>query len=580
MKKTYSISIIYSFAFLFFLLFTISCEDFLLGESFLEKKTSTDLTKDDIFASKVYAEQALSDVYRTLPDGIPQQDRMAWCSLDTYTDLGDDRKAAISPIYAGTINSTTHGQNMLYRWDAGGDNRSPWEGIRNGYIFIENVDRVPDMTLQEKAIRKGEAKTIIAFHYSQMLRYYGGVPWVNHAYKPDENFYNERLTVEAMVDSIVSLLDEAASVLPWSVSQNDDGRMTKAAALGLKVRVLLFAASPLFNSDEPFAQGLAADKKYVWYGNYDPVRWQRALDAGLEFLAEIEKEGTYRMVNTGNPREDFLAGYFNRYNGEVLMSSRWRSVYAKGNFAFRQLAYGVCNPTLNLVDMFPMADGSDFDWSNPEHAKYPFFKNGEYTRDVRLYETCIVNEDTYKGRLAETFVGGREYVRGNMAKNGFGFRKFVQDENNSIGKFYQWPLLRLPEIYLSIAEAYNELNKPNEAYAYVNMVRNRVELPNLKMGLSQSELREAILRERVLELAFEEVRYFDLVRFKRHDIFKSCANLKMLEIRQQGTEYSYEIKTSPSVRTISKYWKEYFLLLPLPQNEINKKYGLVQNPGW
>lgn len=557
------------------------CEDFQLGNDFLEKRESTDLTKDEVFSSKIYAEQALSEVYRTLPDLLPGRDRLNWCSLDTYTDLGDYRKTSNIPVqYSGSYDATTGGQSMLYRMDTGQDNRGPWVGIRSGYIYMENVDQVTDMTEREKEIRKGEVKTIIAYHYTQMMRYYGGVPWVNKSFAPDDDFQTERLTIEAMVDSVVSLLDQAAEVLPWSVSQSDDGRMTKASALALKTRILLFAASPLFNSNEPYAQGEAADKGYVWYGNYDINRWKRALDSGLEFIEEQNKNGVYKLVNTGNPREDYQAGYFNRNNGEILISSRWRATYDRGQFFMSQLAYGVCNPTLNLVDMFPMADGSDFDWSNPEHAQYPFFKDGVPTRDVRLYETCIVNEDDFQNRKAETYVGGREYNRSMLAKSGFGFRKFFQDQNSVYGKPYQSPLLRLPEVYLSIAEAYNELGQSDQAYEYINKVRNRVGLPGLVTGHSQSELRDEILLERVREFAFEEVRYFDLVRFKRHDIFKSTANVKILQINKISDRFTYEIQTSPTPRLAAEHWDAKYLLLPIPQNEINKKYGLVQNPGW
>lgn len=558
----------------------ISCEDFQLGENFLEKKASTDLTIDEVFSSKTYAEQALAEVYRSLPDGLPQNDRMGYLTLDSYTDLGDKRKLGTNPIYSANLNSTTQTISLLYGIDGRGDDRSPWTGIRRGYIFIENVDRVPDMTEQEKKIRKGEAKLIIALHYSQMMRFFGSVPWVNRSFRPDEDFMTERLTIEAMVDSITYLIDEAASVLPWYVDQNDDGRMTKAAALGLKIRVLLFAASPLFNDNEPYASGEATDRRYVWYGNYSRERWEKAFEACQEFINELEKNGFYKLVNTGNPREDFLAGYFNRYNAEVLMSSRWRKTYENGMFSFSQLTYGVCNPTLNLVDMYPMVDGSNFSWENPEHANYPFFKNGEYTRDIRLYETCIVNEDKYLGRKAETYVGGREYNRSNMCKNGFGFRKFIQDQVSSYGKFYQWPLLRLPEVYLSIAEIYNEMGMDSEAYKYIDLVRDRVAMPNITQGLNQTELREAILNERVLELAFEEVRYFDLVRHKRHDIFRACAELKILEIQKTNSGFSYEIKQSPLIRVHAQNWKEHYLLQPFPQEEINKKYGLIQNPGW
>lgn len=581
MNKKYNKLYVLSF-YIFINLFLISCEDFQLGNDFLEKRESTDLTKDEVFANKIYAEQALSEVYRTLPDMLPQNDRLSWASLDTYTDLGDFRKAGtVPPNYAGTINATTGGQNMLYRMDNRPDNRGPWVGIRNGFIFIEGVDGVEDMTEREKEIRKGEAKTIIAYHYTDMFRYYGGLPWVNKTYAPDDDFYNERLTVESTVDSIVGLLDEAIEVLPWSVSQNDDGRITKASAMALKVRVLLFAASPIFNSSTPYADGEAAEKKLVWYGNYDSKRWERALNAGLDFINEMEAKGTYKLVNTGNPREDFFAGYYNRFNGEILISSRWRSTYAGGQHFMNQLRYGVCNPTLNLVDMFPMSDGSDFDWNNPEHAKNPFFKNGEPVRDPRLYETCIVNEDQFLNRKAETYVGGREYNTSNMTKSGFGFRKFYLDQTSTIGKFYQSPLLRLPEVYLSIAEALNELNRGEEAYEYINLVRNRAGLPNIEENMTQSELREEILRERVLEFAFEEVRYFDLVRHKRHDIFKSTANVKILEIiKNESGEYSYNILTSPTPRLAAENWKETYLLLPFPQDEVNKKYGLIQNPGW
>lgn len=580
MKKKYNQTTICT---LFIILSIVlsGCEDFRFGNDFLEKRKSTDLTKDEVFSNKIYAEQALSEVYRTLPDLLPQEIKGEWASLDAYTDLGDYRRATALPLYySGNLTAANTGHALIYNMDRY-DKRGPWSGIRNAYIYLENVDRVPDMTEREKEIRKGEAKTIMAYHYTDMFRYFGGLPWVNHAYVVDEDFYNPRMTVEATVDSIVMLLDEAAAVLPWSVNQADDGRMTKASAMALKVRVLLHAASPIFNNNEPYAQGEAVDEKLVWYGNYDAKRWERVLNAGLDFVRENETNGVYDLVKSGNPREDFLHGYFNRNNGEVLISSRWHMTYQNNDFYYRQLRYGITNPTLNLVDMYPMSDGSDFSWDNPEHAQYPFFKNGQPTRDVRLYETCIINEDRYKGRQAQTYVGGREYNNGMMTRNGFGFRKFVQDEQSSVGKPYQSPLLRLPEIYLSIAEALNELNRGDEAYAYINKIRNRAGLPNIGTQFSQSELREEILRERVLEFAFEECRYFDLVRHKRHDIFRSTAKIRILEIKKLNTGgFSYEILQSPSPRQVAEYWKETNILLPFPQNEINKKYGLIQNPGW
>ncbi|GAE83725.1 hypothetical protein JCM10512_2019 [Bacteroides reticulotermitis JCM 10512] len=99
------------------------------------------------------------------------------------------------------------------------------------------------MTAEEKKVRKGEAKMIIAYHYVQMLRNLGGMPWIDHAYKPEDDVRMSRMTIEETVEKICGLIDEAAGMLPWGVNAADDGRMTAAGALALKSRLLLFAAS-------------------------------------------------------------------------------------------------------------------------------------------------------------------------------------------------------------------------------------------------------------------------------------------------------------------------------------------------
>ena len=571
----------YTVSMFFILILFSGCEDLKFGDDFLEKRTSTDLSRDEVYSKKVYAEEALAEVYRSLPQSLPVNGRMGYGMLESITDLGDCAKSGGVRYYGGTVDATTDGSLLGYRLANTAAGRGPISGIRNAYLFIENVDKVPDMTQAEKDLRKAEAKMIIAYHCSDMLRYYGGMPWISRSYQPTDNFKTERLTIAAYVDSIVGLLDKVAAVLPWSVATEDDGRMTKAAAMALKVRVLLFAASPLFNDAAPYVAGEAADKKYVWYGNYDKSRWQRALDAGLDFIREKDKNGIYNLVQTGNPRADFQAGHFNRNNGEILISSRWHITYTTGLWEFAQLRYGVCNATLNLVDMFPMADGTDFNWSNPVHAANPFFKGGLPVRDIRLYETCIVNDDAYAGRTAQNYVGGAEYINSILVKGtGFGMRKFNQDLKTNIGKFYQCPLLRLPEIYLSIAEALNELNRGAEAFPYINMVRKRAGMPNLNAGMDQTQLRAALLRERVLELAFEEVRYFDLMRWKRSDIWESTISIKCLEITKTGSTFTYKVIPQTVPRPWALNWNRRNFLLPIPLDEINKKYGLIQNPGW
>ena len=171
-----------------------------------------------------------------------------------------------------------------------------------------------------------------------MLRYYGGMPWIDHAYTAEDAMKFPRMTVEETVQKIIGLLDAAASVLPWQVDADNDGRMTAASALALKSRVLQFVASPLFNADNPYLEGDASSQFLTWYGNYSSDRWQKALDAGLEFMRANKKNSdAYQLVNTGNPRDDFAAGYFNRHNGEVLISTRRFTTYATGKKPLAQV---------------------------------------------------------------------------------------------------------------------------------------------------------------------------------------------------------------------------------------------------
>lgn len=578
------------------------CEDIKFGEKFLDKPLSNELNIDSVFNKKIYAEQALAEVYHSLPDFLPMQGRMGYGVLEILTDLADWTKKGAPKFYTGTVDGTSvFLEHLPYRLDVDGRTVGvgPVYGIRRAYVYLENVDRVHDMTTEEKAVGKAEAKVLIAYHYTQMLRYYGGMPWIDHAYKASDDMKMPRMTVQETVDKIVSLLDEAASVLPWEVDAAEDGRVTAAAALALKSRVLQFAASPLFNADKPYMEGEAAARHFVWYGGYSADRWQKALNAGQEFLKKNKEHAdAYRLVNTGNPREDFVAGYFERNNKETLISSRRFTTYMTGKTPFAQIRYGVASPTLTYVDMFQMNDGTEFDWNNKNHKDFPFFdNNGKPRRDIRLYETVAVNQDKFKGsQKVEIYVGAKQapYNSGKMSYNGFAMRKFIRNFNDEVnGKFYTCPLLRLPEVYLNIAEAMNELGKASiadasgrTAYDYVNLIRKRAGMPSItSASVPPGEtLREAILRERAVEFGYEEVRYFDLIRWKRSDVFtKQLSRLIIKKAPKNPDKFSYEISTEMAeTRQYAKpdKWNNKYFLLPLPVNEINKKYGLIQNPGW
>ena len=587
-----------------------ACDDFKFGNNFLEKPMSDEMNIDSVYSKKVYAEQHLAQVYHSLPDYHPINNRLSWAVLETITDLGDCMKGGGTAYHTATLSANNVSAGAYNVANAPEDGEySPTFGIRQAHIFLENVDRVPDMSEAEKKRRKGEAKMIIAYHYVDMFRYLGGMPWIDHSFKPADDMNMTRMTIEESVLKISQLIDEAADMLPWEVDAADDGRMTKAGALALKSRLLTFAASPLFNDNQPYKAGEAADKHYVWWGDKQQSRWQDALNAGLTFLRE--NNGSYKLVDTGNPRKDFYKGFFERYNGEVLISSHRFTKWDINSKVLKQYSYGQSAPTLNYVDMFQMKTGEDFSWDNPSHREHPFFDaQGNEVRDPRMYETFIVTGDKCWGRTAEIYQGGREAPKNiggsphwrwtGLGDTGIAMRKLAQDHNNELsGKFFQCPLMRLPEIYFNIAEAMNELDKATEkdefgmdAYDYVNLVRGRVDMPAITKDdfAPGVELREAILTERAREFGFEEVRYHDITRWKHKDYLdvplrrmETYPNKQNLTSEETKTHiFTYKIIENNMVnkRIWVERWDNRYYLCPLPWEEINKKYGLVQNPGW
>lgn len=620
MRKIYSVIIVFT------IVFSTACEDFAFGDKFLQKPPSTDVTIDTVFSTAEYARQVLWYSYNHLPygfsTGATNKTAMFVGNIESLTDLNQNNAANSGPaaIYYPGI------------YDAGNENKRPsadgaktaatkfrfyeygtWEGIRHAWLFYENVDDVPDMSDEEKSRMKAEAKTLIATFYVTMLRHYGAVPIIDHALKADEQPFPARPTLQETVDFIVELLDDAINCpeFPWALPVDEritwDGRLTKASAMGLKVRLLLFVASPLFNSPEPYYLGEASDKLMTWFGNEDMQRWEDAVRAGEDFFRMMDSEGYYKLVTADNPgntweeqleayRQAFQDAYYTRGTTEQLISSH-RTYYRTGDLTAldQSMRFGGYCPTKEYFDMFPMNDGSDFDWNNPTHRANPFIN-----RDPRIYETIIMDGDKFQGGKAEVFQAkpgdetnypkGKNWlatkVTGGSTKTGIACRKFGLDRGGEYNnRIIHWPLLRLAEIYLSHAEALNEVGHEDalghDAYYYIDAVRARVGLNGLPKGLSKEEFREAVLRERACEFGWEEVRFFDLIRWKREDILTQHLHGLNVYRHKDTKAYEFEVwqleeRAWQKANGFSPKW----YLSAFPSDEINKKYGLVQNPGW
>lgn len=570
---------------------TVSCSEISFGDNFLgDQPESSGATIEQMFSSMNEADKVLTRAYQELPYGLPagNNNKLGGNVLESLTDLCQSFRDNISDgpmkmYYNGALSSTTVDQKAAYLF--GGEN--DWNCIRYSWLYIENVNKVPDMSENQKLERIAEAKTLIALSYYEMMRYTGGVIWLNHAIDVNEEMNFPRLSFAATVDSIVGLLDQAIPNMPWRLADNDkeEGRMTKAAAMALKFKTLMWAASPTFNSDEKWHQD--ADE-YTCYGNYSAERWTKAADAGMAFFNELKNKGGYYLVQPAADthkarRLAYRRAYYDRGTPELIITTRkGYNEGTHGDFLGNRYYTG---PTLNYVDMFPWEDGTDFpenfNWESP--SKDPFFKydgvNGLMipTRDPRLYENVACPGDVYcNGTAAPVFINHDSY------KNGSGFlvMKYILQENSDRqNRPVQFAYLRLPELMLDYAEVLLEtkgdLGK-GEAKEMVNKIRNRVGLKSLE-DISI----DVILRERCLELGFEEVRWFDMVRRN----MKSDFTKQLYGLRSKGNDNNNPTKfTFEKVKISSRYWAQNWdskwYLAPIPQNEINKNYGMIQNPGW
>lgn len=599
-----------------------SCDEFELGNAFLEQPPELKYSLDSAFVNAERAREVLWNAYSTLPYGHGfgkdnEGGALGWVAYKSgvgagnayqvplwcFTDLVRFRMTggAISEWMKGTITAQNANNYAKYNWRS----RLGWDGIRISHIFMDNVDRVPDMDDSEKKRLVAEAKIIIATHYVEMFHHYGGVPYVNKAFKPDDELKADRLTVLQTVDTICSIIDDAIPDLPFTLEDPAlwSGRLTSVAAMGLKVKFLMMAASPLFNSDAPYMDGEAAEKQLVWTGGYKRELWEKLKAACEDLLTKLDNQTYYHMVNTGNPTSDYRKGYLER-TSETLYSTRtvykWLSP-TQPDIIRNQHWWADCTPLHNYAIKFPMKNGMSID--NPESGYDP--ENPYLDRDPRLYEALLVNGGKYQSRRMELFDTGQDRItlRNVFADAGYKLFKWKLNLQTSERAANQWPYFRLPDLYLIYAETLNELNNgpTTAAFEYANKVRERVGVGPIenfigkpRNQITKQEFLDAVLNERVLELGCENSRWFDMVRYKMEDVFtskdiamdvylkvpKGSFNMNSIEFSQHSQYFEYvETELPDAFRWQSDFSPKYYLD-PLPFSEIQKGYGLIQNPGW
>jgi len=409
---------------------------------------------------------------------------------------------------------------------------------------------------------KGEAFFLRGLFHFELVKRYGGVPLATRVFDRSEDLNLPRNTFQECVDQIVKDCDSAIALLPswtqsWSTAQR--GRATKMAALALKGRMLLYAASPLFNTTN------------------DVANWQLAANAA-KALIDSNRHSLY------NPYQNIFNFGAAQYNNESIFATQAlnRNDIEINNAPISyDGAKGRTNPTQELVDAFEMTNGKPI--TDPTSGYNP--SNPYNGRDPRLALTINHNTRVFKNRQVETFVGGADGLEKNVnaTKTGYYLRKFLSEaatwnQASNTNARRPWIVFRYAEILLNYAEALNEVSGPvADVYKYVNMVRQRsgINMPALPAGLSKDAMRLRIQNERRVELCFEGHRFFDVRRWKLGSQFLNGPVTGMRITKNANGTYNYSRFTVEN-----RVFNEKNYLYPFSQNDINRQPALEQNQGY
>ena len=558
----------------------------------LDKKPLTEISDNDLWSDPALLKAFVNSRYNqvgvngaeSMQSSIVDETELTWlrgCETHNF--------ARLSPTDLGRMNGAWWG------WD----NRSwstKWTNISNCNIFFERVDNVGFTDEAEKTKLVGQVRFIRAFEYWDLIARWGAMPIITKSFSindRDEIVDQKRNTYKECIDFLVGELDQAAKELPANWSGDDYGRATSVAALALKSRILLYAASPLMNEDVKIPE--------VGYTTPEPDRWQKAAKAATEALDAAQAAGyelynldgdpskNYQMIfmdNTAANKETLFARMgTNSAGGESISScDQYNNPNGYGGWG------GNC-PLQELVDAYEVVkDGvaSKFDWNNPEEKANPYAN-----RDPRFYATILYDGAKWMTRNVETYFdvdsngnitgGGKDTKFGNDSWNasptGYNMKKFM-DEGYALNSWNfcarNWIHLRMAELYLNKAEALYHTGDEEGAREALKPVRQRAGMP--AVTATGADLLEAIKNERRIEFAFEEHRYFDVRRWKEAPkYFGSTVHAITIKKYPDGKK-TYEVDKLRSDVGGDRKWDDKMYWLPIPKSEMDKNPNLVQNP--
>ena len=582
---------------------------------------------DEIFADHDKTGAYLNSCYMNIPE---KGASYYWvCNAPTalsdegYLTYGTLADAIPAKLYMGNSSATSHPLRD-YETNANYYATYMWQ-LRQCTIFLQRIDGANVRTEAERSRWRAEAHVLRAYFMSEMMKWFGTFAYEPGGYPDDYDYANLQ---KRTAWELAELIDEECMAaintpeLPWIIdNDNERLRVTKALAWCIKSKSYLFAASPVNSEDYSDSEKAA--------------HWEKVFEVTAEAVSQLESNGYALKTTVANPdlykgpaaayQELFTStslttaddretiwqgtGYQNYINHNYIGSYTLQNATRAGVVPTQEMvdAYEVLSedgqtaePLLNLMNPYNADKSPNY---NDKAIALGFDENDPYkvARDPRMGVCIIKNGDAFQWDgetvYAETFIGGDNGISDDPTENrftrtGYYFRKYIAPDADAInGKVSApWKYFRLAEIKLNLAEAAVESGNLDVAKDQVDEIRARVNMPALPSGLGQDEMRQRVRNERMVELCYEECRYFDVRRWAEsyesselyQDFKLRCSNVTGMWItrnEEDGT-YTYERRTNLSNQST----RPRDLLLPIPENEAQTLYALTnkrwQNSGW
>ncbi len=568
-------------------------------EKYLDRQPDDMLTLDKVFSNKLENIKYLASVYSYLPSIFDPYN-----NLTAVTDEADF-------VWTGV------GGNNINRGDW-----SPtyipydrfsnfYRAIRSATVYMSRGGECKECDAESPGITKqymAEARAMRAWYYALLLQQYGPVAIISTPISVDSEVSDlqiPRNSYDEVVDFIVSELDAASADLPLQNLSADFGRVNKKVAMAMKSRVLLYAASPLWNGNTDFASFKNLDGKQLVNQTYDANKWKKAADAAKAVI-DLMPNGLYKKNNAAgvfDPKLSYQYLSIDRWNKEIIWARNGEANNWEHHLAIRQISgWNGVGVTQQMVDAYHMSNGKRIDEQGSGYVETGFStvateyaKAGTWNmyvnREPRFYANVTYNgaEWIWKGEnglspiKVELYNTGRAGAAGSHdhSETGYLLHRFINPGNNIanwVGSPQHEIYFRLADLYLSYAEALNEVSPGNaDILKYVNLVRERGGIPTLQPGGGQAVVKELIHHERRIEMAFEQHRVWDTRRWK------------IAEQTDGGPMWGMNVRSGSSFADVSFYTRRIFetrvfqkkhYLWPIPQSEVERNKAWVQNPGW